>query len=612
MIDQDALDLFTSSCAALGSEVFGRRQVPDKQQARIGFERLTAQFPDLCDGWLGLAASGDTSRSVLENAYRAIDTAGELIAAADVAVDAVDFPFDTGLYIQLHARGGDGVIMACAAARVRDGDYGGARDLLSQRLVNANPLHAGWILAVAFFRARRWHDVRRVLTPLTPQTHNDPYLFQAMSVAQGLSSAYLGLWDAAFDQLKSQGQGPIPAASAEALLTSALAARAMGDADTATGLLNEAYSIVGIPEDVRATVANALSDPAYGIRTTTAARIDARTDYWDPNTEPGERDFVRQLGASRRSELRAEAEAELADFVGMSEVKEQIARLEASVRATKRREELGLPVRNKSLHLVLKGPPGTGKTTIARVIAKLLCAADVLPADTFIETGRADLVDRVIGGSEQKVRGLIDSIIDSGGGVLFIDEAYALTDSGSDNDFGPLVIAELIRAMTNHSDKLMVIVAGYADKMQSFLESNDGLRSRFTRSITLPSYTVDELIEITQLKAAKGGSLIPDVEPLREAYTNLSAATAKDTEGRRRAALDVLGNGRFAENLVGFAEEERDHRLDVTGKLGPDITAEELQTITADDLRAAVNRELDRANREEHVDLTRGATGSAQ
>ena len=105
MIDRDALELFTSSCAALGVEVFGRRQVPDKRQARVGFERLTAQYPDLCDGWLGLAASGATDRAVLESAYRAIETAGELIAASDVAVDAVDFPFDTGLYIQLHARG---------------------------------------------------------------------------------------------------------------------------------------------------------------------------------------------------------------------------------------------------------------------------------------------------------------------------------------------------------------------------------------------------------------------------------------------------------------------------------------------------------------------------
>jgi type VII secretion ATPase EccA len=610
--DRDALDLFTSSCAALGAEVFGRRQVADLRQARIGFERLTAQYPDLCDGWLGLAASGATGREVLESAYRALDTAGELISATDVAADAVDFPFDTGLYVQLHARGADGVIMACAAARARDGDYSAARDLLDDRLLHTHPQHAGWVLAVTFFRAKRWHDVRRVLAPLAPQAHNDPYLFQAMSVAQGLATAYLGLWEPAFDQLSAHGQGPIPAASSEALLAAALSARALGRADTATTLLNEAYSIAGIQDNVRTTIGTALSDPGYGIQPTTAARIDARTDYWDPDTEPGERDFARQLGASRREELRAEADAELAEFVGMADVKEQIARLESSVRATKQREALGLPVRNKSLHLVLKGPPGTGKTTIARVIAKLLCAADVLPSDTFVETGRADLVDKIIGGSEAKVRQIIDRIIDNGGGVLFIDEAYALTDSGSENDYGPLVIAELIRAMTNHADKLMVIAAGYADKMQEFLDSNEGLRSRFTRAITLPSYSVDELVEITTRKAVKGGSIIEDVEPLRQTYADLSAATALDTTGRRRPALDVLGNARLADNLIGFAEEERDYRLDITGKLGPDTTAEDLQTITGDDLRAAVSREVGRAEKEQNIELSRGATGAAQ
>ncbi|MDT5083751.1 MAG: hypothetical protein QOJ61_794 [Mycobacterium sp.] len=613
MIDRDALDLFTSSCAALGVEVFGRRQVADKRQARAGFERLTAQYPDLCDGWLGLAASGADDRGVVESAYRAIETAGELIAASDVAVDAVDFPFDTGLYIQLHARGGDGVIMACAAARAKDGDYGAARDLLEDRVLAAAPLYGGWVLAVIFFRAKRWHDVRRVLAPLIPQARNDAYLSQAMSVAHGLSAAYLGLWEPAFDQLNTQGQGPIAAASAEALLAAALSARSLGRADTATALLNEAYAVTGIQDNVRTTIATALSDAGYGIHPTTAARIDARTDYWDADTEPGERDFTRQLGAARREELNAEADAELAEFIGMADVKEQIARLEASVRADKAREARGLPVRHKSLHLVLKGPPGTGKTTIARVIAKKLCAADVLPAETFVETGRADLVDRVIGGSEGKIKAIIDGIIDNGGGVLFIDEAYALTASGSDNDFGPMVIAELLRAMVNHSDKLMVIAAGYADKMQEFLDSNDGLRSRFTRGITLPSYSVDELVEITVRKATTGGSIFEDAKPLRQAYTELTATTAVDTTGRRRRALDVLGNARFAENLIGFAEEERDHRLGLAGTLDdPEATDEALQTITGEDLRAAVARELDRAEKEQHIELSRGATGVVQ
>merc|ERR1711969_291276 len=110
-----------------------------------------------------------------------------------------------------------------------------------------------------------------------------------MLVANGLAGANLGLWEPAFEQLSTQGAGPITAASAEALLTAGVCARALGRADQATALLNEAYAIVGISDSLRATIATAISDPGYGIHPTTAARIDARSDYWDPHTEPGER-----------------------------------------------------------------------------------------------------------------------------------------------------------------------------------------------------------------------------------------------------------------------------------------------------------------------------------
>lgn len=610
MSTSDAVELFTRSCAALGAEVYGRRQVADKRAARTGFERLTAQYPDQCDGWRGVAASGAATREVLDGAYRAIDTCGELLSAADVAEDALDFTFDTSMYVSLRARGADGLTIAAAAARIGAGDLAAAHSLLDDRILTRLPGPAGWVLAVVYYRAKRWHDVRRVLAPIAGQVRDDPYLDQAVQVASGLGGAYLGLWEQAFGQLRAHGGGPIPAANGEALLGAALCARALGRVEDAAALLNEAYAVAGDNAALRSTITSALSDPGFGIHATTAARIDARTDYWDPDTEPGERDFARQLGAGRREELKAEAAAELADFVGMDDVKDQIARLESSVRADKSREARGLPVRNKSLHLVLKGPPGTGKTTIARVIAKLLCAADVLPSDTFVETGRADLVADVIGGSEKKFTAIIDRILDDGGGVLFIDEAYSLTDTGSENDFGKMVIAELLRAMVNHGDKLMVIVAGYADKMQEFLDSNEGLRSRFTRSITLPSYSVEQLVEISIRKAAKVHSVIADVEPLRAAYADLAAATAVDSGGRRRAALDVLGNARLSENLVRFAEEERDYRLEDEGVDLAAASDEVLLTITAADVRTAVARELDRADKEQNVTLS-GPVGGA-
>lgn len=604
---------FEHSCIALGAEVYGRRQIADKGAARNAFERLTAQHPDQCDGWLGLAAAGGARRDILEHAYRAIDTAGELIAGSDVAANALDFTFDTGLYVSLPARGADGAILALAAARAADREFDAAHALIDQRIQHAQPVLAGWMLAVIYFKAKRWHDARRVLAPLTPQINSDtdPYLYQAMSVAQGLSEAYLGMWDQAYERLRKMGRGPIPAACGDALLTAAVSARALGHTDEATTLLNEAYAVDGIDESVRSTIATALSDPAYGIIPTTAARIDARSDYWDASTEPGEKDFAHQLGAERRAELDAEADAELAQLVGMTDVKEQIERQVASAVADQRRAKRGLPVRHKAKHLVIKGPPGTGKTTLARAVAKKSCAAGIIPAYMFEEVGRADLVDKVIGGSEHKVATLINKIVANGGGVLFIDEAYLLTSTNSENDFGPIVLGILLPALTNHADILMVIVAGYADLMDQFVDSNEGLRSRFTRSITLPTYTVDELVEITVLKATLGGSVIEDLQPLRDAYTSLSKSTALDSTKTRRPAIDVLGNGRLAENLIGFAEEERDFRLHREGK-GDDATDEEMQLITSEDLKTALAREIARAEHENHIELSSDITGASR
>lgn len=620
-IDSEALRLFSSSCAALGAEVFGRRQVANIAVARNGFARLSAELPDHCDAWRGLIAAGvdsqDHRRTILENAYRTIDTYGELMELSDVASDGLDFNFNTGLYVNLRATGVDGLRMAVAAARADDKDFQAARDLIDDRLLAAYPLHAGWILAAVHWRALRWTDVRRILGPLTTLPHSDQRLRQAVEVAYWTAAAHLGMWDDAQAHLEAQGDGPLEFAAADALLTAGLCARQRSLIDTdsrdehlrdANRLLNAAYAVPGIDAAMKSQITNAISDPDFGIFTTTAARIDARTEYWNPDTEPGEREHSRALGAERRAELKAEALAELDEFVGMVEVKAELMRLGSTARAAQRREERGLKVRRKSLHTGLKGPPGVGKSTIARVIGKLLCAAEVLPGEAFVEVTRADLVDDKIGGTERKVREVLARVLDpttGGGGVLFIDEAYALTNTGSKNDFGPKAIEELLTAMVDYQDRLMVIVAGYVAEMDEFYGSNPGLFSRIGREFVLPSYSIDEMVEIAQRAAAKADSVIADITPLRDVFTALSHAYAYDNNHVVRPALDVAGNGRFAHNLIGFAEEEREYRLDMSGRLD-EATDEELQTILPEDIHGAIRRQLSR------IELVAEADSDAQ
>lgn len=613
MPDRDSIDLFASSCAALGVAVYGQIHSRNKDSATAGFDRLSGLEPEQCDAWRGLAAAGSTTVYVLEQAHKTIRTFGQLVSATDVDPDGLDFFYDTGLYLTLKAVGVQGVQLAYTMAVANDDRdrtsaeraniYRAAHQILADNraaFTRSEPFDAAWAEAVIASKATRWHDVLRILTPLLDPPSHDAHRRQAASTLAGLAAANLGQWEPSL-RILSTASGPIAAATAQGLLIRAWCHRHLGEEDHAEDLLNQAYaaSTEHFP-NIAAEALKGLADKEFGIVPTSAARIDARTDPWDAQTEPDAKKHVRELGADKRKELNAEADKELASFVGMEAVKDQVARLESSVKAGMRREQRHMAVRNRSLAIVLKGAPGTGKTTVARVIAKKLCALGVLPGEKFVEVTRADVVDDKIGGSEKMIKDKIQSIINAGGGVLFLDEAYALTDSGSKNDFGPIVIVEIMTAMVKYAGILVVIVAGYADKMDEFLDSNEGLRGRFTREIYCPSYSVDELLEISINLATAGDSVFGDQDSLRAVYQKMIDTEVTDSGGVTRRAIDVAANARFAANLVEAAEEEREHRLDESGALDmefpdDDPSAEELlRTITADDIQAAAQRLLSR------------------
>jgi type VII secretion ATPase EccA len=372
--------------------------------------------------------------------------------------------------------------------------------------------------------------------------------------------------------------GPVAVAAVDGGLAKALTLRSQGEDEDAVDLLQDLYA--AHPEN--ADIEEALSDTSFGLATTTAARIDARTNPWDPATEPNEFDFVDPGAKERKAHLLIEAEAELAEFIGLEEVKFQVARLKSSVAMAIRRQERGLTVANRTNHLVFAGPPGTGKTTIARVVAKIYCGLGLLKKETVREVHRADLIGQHIGETEAKTNAIIDSALD---GVLFLDEAYALVSTGAKNDFGLVAIDTLLARMENDRDRLVVIVAGYRKDLDLFLDTNEGLRSRFTRSIDFPSYSPKELVEIAARMAEKRDSVfepaaIVDMEGL---FGQLAASSTPDAAGIERRSLDIAGNGRFVRNLVERSEEEREYRLDHSD--AEDFTDDELMTITDDDVR---------------------------
>ena len=239
---------------------------------------------------------------------------------------------------------------------------------------------------------------------------------------------------------------------------------------------------------------------------------------------------------------------ELDELVGLAPVKEYVFGLADNIQVQQRRAAAGFKTASLSMHMIFTGNPGTGKTTIARLVARYLKAIGALKGGQLIEVGRGDLVGRYTGHTAPLTNSVIESAL---GGVLFIDEAYSLY-RGEQDSFGLEAIDTLVKGMEDHRDELVVILAGYTKEMETFLTANSGLASRFPNKIEFPDYTADELLDITTVLAKGKGYRLAEscTFPLLGYY-------------KRRQALDsrTAGNGRLARNTLEKAIFNQSRRL---------------------------------------------------
>jgi hypothetical protein len=312
-------------------------------------------------------------------------------------------------------------------------------------------------------------------------------------------------------------------------------------------------------ERFRSVLLAALGGPEQARPAPSAGETPAETPAAPAAAPPKELPPVRPL---------EELYAELDGLVGLTGVKAEVKLVANLVRVTEMRRSRGLPVTETSRHLVFTGNPGTGKTTVARLLAEIYRTLGVVEKGHLVETDRAGLVAGFVGQTALKVKGVFDSAL---GGVLLIDEAYALA-RGREGDFGTEAVDTLVKLIEDHRDDVVVIVAGYPDEMGQLLDANPGIRSRFPRTIDFPDYSDEELVRIFESLCAKSHYTLDD--GVRAAAR---ARFAAEPRGKG------FGNGRLARNLFEAAVAHQASRVvDL-----PDVTDEVLVALVPGDVEAA-------------------------
>ena len=309
------------------------------------------------------------------------------------------------------------------------------------------------------------------------------------------------------------------------------------------------------------------------------------TDFWGapaptrkdmPAADGGEKQVPEAAGQRQADDAKTppredieDLKRELESYIGLAAVKREVRDLINLASVEQLRRQHGLPTADMSLHMVFTGNPGTGKTTIARLMARIYHSLGLLSRGQLVEVDRSGLVAGYVGQTALKTRKVIDAAL---GGVLFIDEAYALNGGGA-NDFGQEAIDTLLKAMEDHRDDLVVIAAGYDGLMEDFIRSNPGLESRFNRFLHFDDYTADELLAIFRMQCEKG------------CYTLEEAAEAplRALLEERMKDAGSFGNARGVRNLFEQILVRQAGRLAAMDE----VSREDLMRITAADVTAA-------------------------
>ncbi|MFI0205414.1 MULTISPECIES: AAA family ATPase [Streptomyces] len=502
--------------------------------AADSFRAAVEHNPHAADAWLGLHAAGQLQGQAVEAMHAQARSFGEMRTMLRTPLSS---RFQIGTYVTFRLETPRDLWLARAAKLLDDGLLDQAWDMLSHAVLDCDETR--FVCARYAFLKKDWPLLLTFAEGIRDSLLRDEsqLCVAAGLIAQGVSHEALNVLN------------PLPLA--------------LGDN---AGFLGEvaylrggAYEQLGRGEEALQQFQRAfryspnLADVAQRAKVTPppAARVPAQAASAAPRKQH-EGPSGGTLSDEERSVLLDEAMAELDGMVGLAPVKRQVRSLSAQLRMAAVRRSQGLAAAPTPQHLVFAGPPGTGKTTVARVVGKVFAGLGLLERGHVVEAQRVDLVGGHLGETAIKTSEAIDRALD---GVLFIDEAYALSNTGySGGDaFGKEALQVLLKRAEDDRHRLVVVLAGYPDEIAELLSTNPGLASRFSTRVDFPSYTADELVLIAEsFLAAQGDSLTEEAAVALRMSCDLVV-----TEG----AIDRLGNGRFARELARKTAAARDLRV---------------------------------------------------
>ncbi|MDK0523308.1 AAA family ATPase [Streptomyces sp. ML-6] len=563
----------------------------DMVAAAEQFSLATTHDPFAADAWLGLHATGQRQKEALDGMLRSSGSFGALRAKFGMPLRS---RFQLGHYVTFRLENARDLWVAAQAALLDAGRLDEAWAGLSSAQLDCDEtrfvctryafLKEDWALVLRFapgiqdaflydeaqlyvgaslFAQGVCHESLNVLAELPKKLEAGSRFDAEVKYFMGRSLESLGRADEALKRYQYAFR------CAPGLFDVDVRAQARSSAPTAASVAE--VSSPTAPSSGPAPSPSPAPSTSAGTTAPPAASSTAASSGQGDGGEDG-------LSQEERDRLLAEAQQALDDMIGLEPVKRQVLTMIAQLRMAALREEQGLPSGARPRHFVFAGPPGTGKTTVARIIGKVFAGLGLLKSGHVVEAQRVDLVGQHLGSTAIKTSKVIDSALN---GVLFIDEAYALSNSGySGGDaFGDEALQVLLKRAEDDRDRLVVVLAGYREEMTGLLAANPGLVSRFNTRVDFPSYSAPELLLIARSVLAGQGD-----EPDEAATAALGAIFASAVDG---GMGDTLGNARFARELCQKAAAQRDLRLYAEHATGTTPTREEIVTVLAPDVAAA-------------------------